>query len=48
RLEGDTSFSKELDDLGGRHVASIDATCSTADPLSGAITDDQTSALAPI
>ena len=35
RLEGDTSFSKELDDLGGRHVASIDATCSTADPLSG-------------
>ncbi|MGY3263862.1 hypothetical protein ACVJ1F_003028, partial [Frigoribacterium sp. 2355] len=39
RLEGDTSFSKELDDLGGRHVASIDATCSTADRLAGLVAD---------
>lgn len=34
-LEGDTSFSEELDDLGSRHVVSIDATRSTADRLSG-------------
>jgi hypothetical protein len=34
-LEGDASFSKELDDLGSRHVVSIDATCSTDDPLPG-------------
>jgi hypothetical protein len=33
-LEGDTSFSKELDDLGSRHIVSIDATCSKDDPLS--------------
>jgi len=32
-LEGDASFSKELDDLGSGHVVSIDATCSTDDRL---------------
>lgn len=34
-LEGDTSFSKELDDLGSRHVVGVDATCLTTDPLPG-------------
>ena len=36
-LENDTSFSKELDDLGSRHVVSIDAARSTADRQSGAL-----------
>jgi hypothetical protein len=29
-LEDDTSFAKELDDLGRRHLVSVDGTCSAA------------------